>query len=94
MEASRESDGGTVVADDGTLLEVAQLIGRELRDADLIGHTDRGTLALVLLDADLEHAERVINRLVSVSIATGSPRSCGSPSAPPAIPLTPSTPTR
>jgi GGDEF domain-containing protein len=65
VEVSRESDGQTVPADDGTLLQVAQLIGRELRDSDLIGHTARGTLALVLLDADLEHADRVINRLVS-----------------------------
>jgi GGDEF domain-containing protein len=65
VEASRDSDGPAAPADDGTLLEVAQLIGRELRDADLIGHTSRGTLSLVLLDADLAHADRVINRLVS-----------------------------
>jgi len=65
VEASRESDGGAAPADDGTLRDVAGLIGRELRDADLIGHTGRGTLALALLDADMEHAERVINRLVT-----------------------------
>ena len=65
VEASREWEGMTVTADDGTLQEVAQLIGREVRDTDLLGHTDRGTLALVLLDADFEHSERVINRLVS-----------------------------
>ena len=65
VEASREWEGITVTADDGTLQEVAQLIGREVRDTDLIGHTDRGTLALVLLDSDFEHSERVINRLVS-----------------------------
>ena len=65
VEASREWDGTTVTADDGTLQEVAQLIGREVRDTDMIGHTDRGTLAVVLLDADFEHSERVINRLVS-----------------------------
>jgi GGDEF domain-containing protein len=65
VEASREWEGMTVTADDGTLQEVAQLIGREVRDTDLIGHTDRGTLSLVLLDADFEHSERVINRLVS-----------------------------
>ena len=65
VEASREWEGITVTADDGTLQEVAQLIGNEVRDTDLIGHTDRGTLALVLLDADFEHSERVINRLVS-----------------------------
>ena len=65
VEASREWEGMTVTADDGTLQEVAQLIGREVRDTDLIGHTDRGTIALVLLDSDFEHSERVINRLVS-----------------------------
>ena len=65
VEASREWEGITVTADDGTLQEVAQLIGREVRDTDLIGHTDRGTLALVLLDSDFEHSERVINRLLS-----------------------------
>ena len=65
VEASREWEGMTVTADDGTLQEVAQLIGREVRDTDLIGHTDRGTLGLVLLDSDFEHSERVINRLVS-----------------------------
>ena len=65
VDASREWEGMTVTADDGTLQEVAQLIVREIRDTDLIGHSDRGTLALVLLDADYEHSERVINRLVS-----------------------------
>ena len=64
-EASREWDGMTVSADNGTLKQVAQLIGREVRDTDLLGHTDRGTLGLVLLDADFEHSERVINRVVS-----------------------------
>jgi hypothetical protein len=65
VEASREWEGMTVTADDGTLRQVAQLIGREVRDTDLLGHADRGTLALVLLDADYEHSERVINRLIS-----------------------------
>jgi hypothetical protein len=65
VEASREWEGMMVTADDGTLHEVAQIIGREVRDTDLIGHTDRGTLALVLLDADFEHSTRVIDRLVS-----------------------------
>ena len=65
LEATREWDGTTVAADEGTMKQVAQIIGREVRDTDLLGHTDRGTLALVLLDADFEHSERVINRLVS-----------------------------
>jgi hypothetical protein len=65
LEASREWEGMTVTADDGTVHEVAQLIGKEVRDTDLLGHTDRGTLALVLLDADFDHSTRVIDRLVA-----------------------------
>jgi GGDEF domain-containing protein len=65
VEASREWDGITMTADDGTLQEVAQIISREVRDTDLIGHTDKGMLALVLLDADFDHSSRVIERLVS-----------------------------
>src|SRR6185295_2136376 len=65
VEASREWEGMTLLADNGTLKQVAQLIGREVRDTDVLGHTDRGTLGLVLLDADFEHSGRVINRVVS-----------------------------
>jgi hypothetical protein len=65
VEASREGEGLTVTADNGTLQEVAQIIGREVRDTDLIGHTDQGVLSLVLIDADFEHSSHVINRLVS-----------------------------
>ena len=65
VEASREWDGMTVTADEGSLREVAEIIGREVRDTDLIGHTDKGTVALVLLDSDFEHSTRVIDRLVS-----------------------------
>ena len=65
VEASREWEGMMVTADDGTVHEVATLIGREVRDTDLLGHTGRGTLAIVLLDADFEHSTRVIDRLVS-----------------------------
>ena len=65
LEASREWEGMTVTADDGTVHEVAQLIGKEVRDTDLLGRTDRGTLALVLLDADFDHSTRVIDRLVA-----------------------------
>jgi PleD family two-component response regulator len=65
LEASREWEGMMVTADDGTLQEVAQVIGKEVRDTDLLGHTDKGTLALVLLDADFEHSTRVIDRLVA-----------------------------
>jgi GGDEF domain-containing protein len=66
IEASREWEGMTITADDGTLQEVAQIIGNEVRDTDLLGHTGQGTLAIVLLDADFEHSQRVINRLVTL----------------------------
>jgi len=62
---TRDWEGMTVTADEGTMKQVAQVIGREVRDTDLLGQTDRGMLALVLLDADFEHSERVINRLIS-----------------------------
>src|SRR5258707_10663995 len=65
VEASREWEGMTVTADDGTLAEVAQIIGREVRDTDVLGHTERGTVSLVLLDADFEHSSRVVDRLIS-----------------------------
>jgi len=65
VEASREWEGVTVTADDGTLQEVAQVIGRDIRDTDLLGHTDKGMLGLVLLDADFDHSARVIDRLIS-----------------------------
>jgi GGDEF domain-containing protein len=54
----------TVTADDGTVHEVAELIAREVRDTDFLGHPDKGTLAIVLLDADFDHSTRVIDRLI------------------------------
>ena len=65
VEASREWEGMTVTADEGALQQVAQLIGREVRDTDLLGHIEKGTLAVVLLDSDFDHSARVIDRLVS-----------------------------
>ena len=65
LEAVREWEGMTVTADEGTLQEVADIVGREVRDTDVLGHTDRGTLTLGLLDADFEHSPRVIDRVVS-----------------------------
>jgi hypothetical protein len=65
VETSREWEGMTVTVDNGTVHEVAQLIGREVRDTDLLGHTDKGTLSLVLLDTDFEHSARVIDRVVA-----------------------------
>jgi hypothetical protein len=65
VEAAREWEGMTVTADDGTVAEVAQIIGSEVRDTDLLGHTERGTVSLVLLDADFEHSSLVIDRFIA-----------------------------
>jgi hypothetical protein len=65
VEATREWEGMMVTADEGTVQEVAHIIGKEVRDTDLIGQTEKGSLALVLLDADFDHSTRVIERLVS-----------------------------
>ena len=59
LEAKREWEGLMVTADDGTVEEVAQLVAREIRDTDLIGHTEKGTLSVVLLDADFDSTARV-----------------------------------
>jgi hypothetical protein len=65
LEARREWEGLEVTADDGTVDAVAQVVGREVRDTDLIGKTEKGTLSLVLLDADFESSARVIDRLMA-----------------------------
>jgi len=65
FEAKREWEGMTVTADDGTVREMASLVSREVRETDLIGHTDKGTLALVLLDSDFDHSTCVIDRLAA-----------------------------
>ncbi len=84
----------TVTADNGTMQEVALIVGREIRDTDMLGHTDEGTLALVLLDSDYEHSTRVIDRVVSRMETMNSRPRFGSRLAPPVIPPMPSTPAR
>ena len=37
LETSREWEGMTVTADEGTIQEVADIVGREVRDTDVIG---------------------------------------------------------
>ena len=64
VETSREWDGLTVAADAGTVHKVANILGHEVRDTDLLGLTEDGTLSLVLLDSDYDNSTRVIDRLV------------------------------
>jgi hypothetical protein len=64
LETSREWDGVTTSADEGTVEEVADVIGHEVRDTDLLGMTESGVLSLVLIDSDYENSTKVIDRLV------------------------------
>ncbi len=45
--------------------QVAGLASREIRETDLIAQTEAGRLSIVLLDADLQNAMRVVERLMS-----------------------------
>ena len=63
FEARREWEGVTVVADEGTVAVMGEIVVREVRDTDFLGHTGRGTLTLVLLDVDFDNSTKVIDRL-------------------------------
>ena len=65
LETRREWNGTEAAADSGLVEKVAQVVGREVRDTDVLGRTVVGSLALVLLDADIESAAKVIDRLGS-----------------------------
>ena len=43
--------------------QIARLISRDVRETDLLSHTEKGQLSLVLLDADLPNSMNVIERL-------------------------------
>ena len=45
--------------------DVARLIGREVRETDLLSVDAKGRLSMVLLDADLQNSMRVIERLLT-----------------------------
>ena len=44
---------------------LARVVGREVRETDLLSRTPEGRLSVVLLDADLENSMRVVERLES-----------------------------
>ena len=64
MDTRREWDGLMLSADEGTLAGLADVIGREVRDTDPLGHNGKGALTVLLIDADYEHSTRVVDRLV------------------------------
>jgi hypothetical protein len=45
--------------------EITRLVSREIRETDLLSQNEHGSLSVVLLDADLEHAMLVVDRLLS-----------------------------
>src|SRR3990170_1462163 len=57
--ADREIDGIPSDVDDGTVRSVAEAVGREVRDTDLVGYTENG-IAVVLIDAHFAHCTMVI----------------------------------
>jgi PleD family two-component response regulator len=65
LEAKREWDDLSVTADDGTIRELAQVVGREVRETDPLAQTDTGTLSLALIGTDFELARQVIDRVVA-----------------------------
>jgi hypothetical protein len=65
IETTRDLDGTKVCADDETMHEIAQVLNREMRDRDLLGYTDAGTLSLVLRSTDYERSMRVVDRLMA-----------------------------
>jgi GGDEF domain-containing protein len=50
---------------DQAVREIARLVSREVRETDLLSHTDKGRLSVVLLDADMHNSMRVIERLMN-----------------------------
>ena len=64
FETTREWDGIAVAADDGTVEEMAKIVGHEVRDTDLLSYSGSGVLSLLLLDADYENSTKVIDRLL------------------------------
>lgn len=50
---------------DRAVLDIARLISREVRETDLLAHTAKGRLSIVLLDADMPNSLSVIERLMA-----------------------------
>ena len=57
--------GGSSLEPDVQIEEIARLISRDVRETDLLAHTQKGRLSIVFLDADLPNSLAVIERLMS-----------------------------
>ena len=65
IETTRDLGGTQVSADDETMHEIAQVLNNEMRDRDLLGYTDAGTLSLVLRSTDYQRSMRVVDRIMA-----------------------------
>jgi GGDEF domain-containing protein len=65
IETTRDLGGTRVSADDETMHEIAQVLNNEMRDRDLLGYTDAGTLSLVLRSTDYQRSMRVVDRIMA-----------------------------
>jgi hypothetical protein len=45
--------------------QIARLVSREVRETDLLSHTEQSQLSVVLLDADLQNSLRVVDRFMA-----------------------------
>ena len=63
IETTRDLGGTTVSADEQTMQEIAEVLNTEMRDRDLLGLSDAGTLSLVLRSTDYQRSIRVVDRL-------------------------------
>ena len=65
IETTRDLAGAHISADEPMMREIAHVVNNEMRDRDLLGMTDAGTLALVLRSTDYDRSMRVIDRLLA-----------------------------
>ena len=65
IETTRDLGGTRVSADDETMHDIAQVLSNEMRDRDLLGYTDAGTLSLVLRSTDYQRSMRVVDRIMA-----------------------------
>jgi hypothetical protein len=65
LEARREWEGLMLAADDAAIGGLAEVVDRDVRATDPMGTTDKGTLSLLLLDADFDHSRHVVDRVVN-----------------------------
>lgn len=61
----RGAAGGGNGERDRAVQAIARLISRDVRETDLLAHTGKGRLSIVLLDADLASSMLVIDRLMA-----------------------------